>query len=88
MPYAKQGGITVDAAHELPVAEGAHELQDKANHQGRKIEASMMSRMNRMAAIKPEQPATNKLPALDGLDGAEHVQNVFRHPTHPRKHKF
>ena len=79
MPQVKQGGITVDAAHELPVADTAHVLQDRANALDGKVQAAQESRRSRLAAVKPEGHAIggshNK-----GLKPATHVHHVFKHP--------
>lgn len=83
MPHIKQGGITVDAAHELAVPVTAH---------------AAAVRNERLAArMKPDHTAVHQPyhdhthdghPALDGLKQTNTTADVFPHPTNPRKHKF
>jgi hypothetical protein len=78
MPHVKQGGITVDAAHELPVAVNAHALQDHANSLDASVQSAQVKRREKFAAIKAEQPSTGALPNLKGLKMANHVHEVFK----------
>jgi len=80
MPQVKQGGIVVDAAHELPVADTAHVLQDRANALDGKVQAAQESRRSRLAAVKPEGHAIGGSPYHKGLKQAKHVHQVFKHP--------
>jgi hypothetical protein len=79
MPQVKQGGITVDAAHELSVPANHHTAALERNARvDETVQAAQHSRRNKLAAIKAEQPSGNSLPALHGLKPANHVHEVFK----------
>lgn len=78
MPQIKQGGITVDAAHEIPVPETAHVALDRSHRLDKEIMGNHQARIEHFASVKPEQPSTNPLPSNKGLKMANHVHDVFK----------